>query len=542
MHANEPVHASSHATLLHQVLRQCRGGRKSPKLSDSTGASLTGGETLVRALALRQVLRRELLKPDERTVGVLMPPTVAGAVVNLALALDRRVSVNLNFVLSRDGLQQSIDLAGIEHVITSRKVMERLDIAFDAPIIFLEDLPARVTRRDKAVAGLLGMATPVPVLERILGLDNIRSDDLFTILFTSGATGEPKGVMLSHENVWSNCQAITTRFGIHRHDVLIGVLPFFHAFGLTVTLWMPLVSDASAAYHTSPLEPDAIGKITQEKQGTILLATPTLLRLYTKQIAREAFASLTTVATGAERLPTQIADQFEASFGIRPFEGYGVTEASPAIAFNVPANRWRGSGPPPIREGTVGRPIPGVSIRVVDRDTGEVAGIGQEGVLWVSGPNVMLGYLQRPDLTESVLKDGWYNTGDVVRVDEDQFITITGRVSQFSKVAGETVPHLLIEEKIAEILSADGGSAQHAVITAVPDPRRGERIVVVHSPLDLSAAEIVDRLGKTGLPRLFIPSPESFLEVESVPTLGTGKVDLRAVRRLAEEAFVDQSH
>ncbi|MCC6944627.1 MAG: AMP-binding protein [Thermomicrobiales bacterium] len=524
-------------SLIRLTLEACRRRSKDLKLADSTGAELTGEMTLIRAFALRQVLRRDILARDEVHVGVLMPPTVAGAVVNLALTLDRRVPVNLNYVLSAGGLKQSIELAGITHVITSRKVLDRLGLEIDANVVLLEDIPPKVTRRDKAVAGFLGKVAPIPAIERFLGLSDVTADDTFAILFTSGATGEPKGVVLSHRNVGANCLAITDRFAIKREDVLVGVLPFFHAFGLTVALWMPLISDAAAVYHTSPLEPDAIASLTSKYEATILLATPTLLRLYANQIPRHAFASLTTVATGAERLPPRIADQFEETFGLRPFEGYGVTETSPAIAFNVPLQRWHGHGPAPIREGTVGKPIPGVEIRVVDRETGEVLPAGKEGLLHVSGPNVMRGYLHRPELTARVLRDGWYNTGDVVIVDEEGFITITGRESQFSKVAGETVPHLLIEEKIAEVLSAAGGENIHAAVTAVPDARRGERIIVVHQPLSMTPGDVIRGLRQAGLPALYIPSPDSFLEVSEIPMLGSGKVDLRALRHLAEGAY-----
>ncbi|CAN5753947.1 N/A [soil metagenome] len=528
------------ASLLPDAIRQCRKQRRQKKMADSTGASLTGGEVLARAFALRRVLRRHFLAGDESNVGIIMPPTVAGAVVNLALALDRRTPVNLNFVLSAEALQQSIEQAGIRHVITSRKVLERLSLSFDAETIILEDIPPLVSKRDKAVAGVMGMVLPQSLLIRRLGVDKVHENELFTVLFTSGATGEPKGVMLSHRNIASNCRAMAHRIGIREDDVLVGVLPFFHAFGLTVTLWMPLISNASVAYHTSPLEPDAIGKVAREHRGTIILATPTLLRLYTKQINAEDFKWVTMAATGAERLKPEIASRFEAKFGTRPFEGYGTTETSPAIAFNVPADRWDGDGEAPIKAGTVGQPIPGVTIRVVDRETGQKAAPGQEGVLWVSGPNVMLGYLDRPDLTASVIQDGWYNTGDIVIVDEEGFITITGRQSQFSKVAGETIPHLLIEERIAQVLAEHDDEELHAAVTAVPHARRGERIVVVHSPLPVSPDNITHRLRELGLPMLFIPSPDSFVEVESLPVLGSGKVDLRALRAIAQAAFDEQ--
>ena len=531
------------AQFLQTVIRQCRGARrKTVKIADSTGASLSGNDTLVRALALRRVLRRHYLAPDERYVGILMPPTVAGAVANLALAFDKRVSVNLNYVLTPDALQHCIDQAGIRHVITSRKVLERLDLSFNATVIILEDIAPLVTTADKAAAAALGMVAPVAVIEKALGLDSIREDDLLTVLFTSGSTGEPKGVMLSHGNIASNSRDTCDRMGILDEDMLTGVLPFFHAFGLTITLWMVLSTGAGAVFHTSPLEPDMIGEISRKHRATMLLATPTLLRLYLTRIPPEDFASMNLVATGAERLPVELADQFERKFGVRPFEGYGVTEASPVISFNVPQNRWHGDEPAPIRDGTVGQPIASVEVKVIDREDGRELGPDEEGVLFVRGPNVMVGYLHRPDLTARVIEDGWYNTGDIVRIDGDGFITIAGRMSQFSKIAGEMVPHLLIEETIARVLGEAPGEELHAAVTAVPHKRRGERVVVLHTPMTAKPEQITRGLKEAGLPLLFIPTDESFVEVDQLPMLGSGKIDLQQLRKMALAAFDDEGN
>lgn len=521
------------------VIDHCRRRNRKLKLVDSTGAQLTGGATLTRALVLRRLLNRHYLAPDEQTVGILMPPTVAGAVVNLALALDRRVSVNLNFMLSPQALQDCLVQAGIRHVITSRKVLDRLKLEIDAELIILEDFAQLATKQDKAIAAFHGMAMPQGNLVKHLGLDQIQADDLLTILFTSGSTGEPKGVMLSHRNIGSNCVSIAEGISIREGDVLIGVLPFFHAFGLTATLWMPLVADAAAAYHTSPLEPDAIGQLTREQRGTILLSTPTFLRLYTARCKPEDLATLDMVVTGAEHLPPDTADRFERKFGTRPFEGYGVTETAPAISINVPSRRAGHRAGLLLKDGTVGKPLPDVSVRVVDRLTGDTLGPNQEGLLHASGPNVMVGYLDRPDLTAQVLQNGWYNTGDVAKLDEEGFITITGRESQFSKIGGEMVPHLLIEETIASILGDTGNDEVHATVTAIPDDRKGERLVVIHSALPLTPDQISGNLRERGLPPLYIPSPDSFVEVEAMPVLPTGKVDLREIREIAQQAFDD---
>jgi acyl-[acyl-carrier-protein]-phospholipid O-acyltransferase/long-chain-fatty-acid--[acyl-carrier-protein] ligase len=522
------------------VIEQCRKRRRRLKLADSTGAKLTGGETLVRALALRRILRRHFLAEDEQRVGIMLPATVAGAVSNLTLALDRRVSVNLNFMLSRESLDQCIEQAGLRHIITSRKLLERLEMPQRPEHIILEDIPALVGKRDKLAAAVQGMALPIDLLVRRLGLHEIDPNEPFTVLFTSGSTGEPKGVMLSHGNVASNCQAMGNGIDIRDTDLLIGILPFFHAFGLTVSMWMPLYCDAAAAYHTSPLEAEHIGRLTREYNGTILLATPTLLRLYMGRCTPEQFASLSVVATGAEPLSRELIEAFEARFGLRPFEGYGATETSPAIAFNTPPERAPGQTRDLLKEGTVGRPVAGVQVEIRDRETGDPLPTGEEGLVWVTGPNVMLGYLGKPEQTAKVVVDGWYNTNDIGLLDEDGFLKITGRVSQFSKIAGETVPHLLIESAIAKLLGADHSDTPVVAVTAVPDKRKGERIVVLHVPIAMTPTEIGAGLRAAGLPLLYIPASDSYIVVDVLPVLPTGKIDLGAVRRIATERFAPQ--
>ena len=523
--------------LLPAVIERCRGRRNELKLADTTGARLNGGETLVRALVLRRMLRRQYLAGDERMVGIMLPSTVAAAVTNLALALDKRVSVNLNFMLPRATLDQCAERAGLRHIITSRKVLDRLGMEQRPEHIILEDVPALVGKRDKAIGAAEGLILPVGMLVRRLGLDRIEPDELFTILFTSGSTGEPKGVMLSHNNVASNCGAVAHGIDIRDRDVLVGILPFFHAFGLTISLWLPLASDAAAAYHTSPLEAESVGQVTQDFGGTILVATPTFLHLYMARCQPEQFASLDLVATGAEPLHPDLIDAFEARFGIRPFEGYGATETSPVITFNTPPERAPGHVHTLLKEGTVGKPIENVAVEVRDRETGNPLPQGAEGLIWTSGPNVMLGYLDDPTQTARVVVDGWYNTNDIGFLDEDGFLTITGRALQFSKIGGETVPHLLIERAIAQLLGAEESEMPLVAVTAVPDDRKGERIVVVHAPIDRTGAQIGAGLREAGLPPLYIPSPDSFIQIERIPVLPTGKVDLGAVRSIAQKRF-----
>ena len=527
--------AQKTTSLLKNVISQLRKRANVTTLSDSTGASLTGRQTLLRALVLRRLLRHAIA-PDERNVGILLPPTVAAAVTNLALALDRRVAVNLNYSLSQELIRYSVKEAGLRHVIASRAFLERMPIDLsEIEVILLEDLAKEASPIDKGVAALQ-VFLPLPLLERVLGIDAIPEDDLMTIIFTSGSTGRPKGVMLPWRSIEANKGMVDALLRLRSDDVMLGVLPFFHTFGYTITLWGMLATGVGAVYHTNPLEARVISRLIREHGVTILLGTPTLLRAYMRRLSPEDFAPVEIVATGSERLPQAVADEFESKFGIRPFQGYGATELGPIVSANVPAARALGDPSAVLREGTVGRPAQGVHVEVRDPETGAVLGTGERGVLWVTGPHVMLGYLNQPQLTDAVLQDGWYNTGDIVTIDEDGFISIVGRQSRFAKVGGEQVPFAVIEEVLAALTGGSEDGAPRAVVTAVPDEATGERLVVVHTTLEQSPDELVKGLAEAGLPRLFIPAPVDFHQIDTMPLIGIGKVDLEAINSFARQA------
>jgi acyl-[acyl-carrier-protein]-phospholipid O-acyltransferase / long-chain-fatty-acid--[acyl-carrier-protein] ligase len=527
--------AQKTTSLLKNVISQLRKRANVTTLSDSTGASLTGRQTLLRALVLRRLLRHAIA-PDERNVGILLPPTVAAAVTNLALALDRRVAVNLNYSLSQELIRYSVKEAGLRHVIASRAFLERMPIDLgEVEVILLEDLAKEASPIDKGVAALQ-VFLPLPLLERVLGIDAIPEDDLMTIIFTSGSTGRPKGVMLPWRSIEANKGMVDALLRLRSDDVMLGVLPFFHTFGYTITLWGMLATGVGAVYHTNPLEARVISRLIREHGVTILLGTPTLLRAYMRRLSPEDFAPVEIVATGSERLPQAVADEFESKFGIRPFQGYGATELGPIVSANVPAARALGDPSAVLREGTVGRPAQGVHVEVRDPETGAVLGTGERGVLWVTGPHVMLGYLNQPQLTDAVLQDGWYNTGDIVTIDVDGFISIVGRQSRFAKVGGEQVPFAAIEEVLAALTGGSEDGAPRAVVTAVPDEATGERLVVVHTTLEQSPDELVKGLAEAGLPRLFIPAPVDFHQIDTMPLIGIGKVDLEAINSFARQA------
>jgi len=520
-----------------KFLRQCRKALFTRKIADSTGVEMTGGSLLMRTLIFRRLLLRDVIAPDEKMVGLLIPPSAGGIVANAAVTLCGRVSVNLNYTVSSETLNYCIAQCGIRHVLTSRRFMERFDFSLDAELIYLEDLRDSVKLADKLVAALAAYLLPAAVLERWLGLHKIKLDDLFTIIYTSGSTGKPKGVMLTYNNIGTNVAAIDDILNLSERDVVCGILPLFHSMGFTVGLWAVLSLDVKGAYHFSPLEAKVIGKLCREHHITIMITTPTFLRSYMRRCAPEEFASLSLVVTGAEKLPDDLLEAFEEKFGIRPMEGYGTTELSPIVSLNVPSNRAPGGARDLERVGTVGKPIPGVSAKVIDVDSGQDLPIGESGILLIKGPNVMQGYFKMPEQTAKVLRDGWYSTGDMAILHEDGFIQITGRLSRFSKIGGEMVPHIHVEELLQRILASPDEEDDKPVVavTAVPDQRKGERLIVLHLPTGKTPDAIVKLLAAEGLPNLWIPSTDSFFEVQQIPLLGTGKLDLQNVKELAQE-------
>ena len=384
-----------------------------------------------------------------------------------------------------------------------------------------------------AVMALLLWFLPGSCLEWTLGGGKKKTlDDLATIIFSSGSTGEPKGVMLTHCNIASNIEQMGQTFMFDRNDSLLGVLPFFHSFGFTVTLWLPAVLGVGAVYHPSPLDLSVVSELVRDFRLTFLMATPTFLQAYLRRCSPEDFGSLEFVLVGAEKLPERLALAFEDRFGVRPLEGYGTTECSPVITVNTRDFRAPGFRQVGGKRGRIGHPLPGVSVRIVDPETREPVPVGMPGLLIVRGPNVMLGYLGKPEKTAEVLQDGWYVTGDIATEDEDGFLSITDRLSRFSKIGGEMVPHIKIEERLHEIA---GATEQRFVVTAVPDGKKGERLVVLHLLAEEELRVVIERLPEAGLPNLWTPRPNQFFAVEEFPHLGTGKLDLRRIRELALE-------
>jgi acyl-[acyl-carrier-protein]-phospholipid O-acyltransferase/long-chain-fatty-acid--[acyl-carrier-protein] ligase len=508
-------------TLPRRLIRSARRNWNHFAMADSTGRELTYGRMLTGGVLVSKWART---LRDEEMIGVLLPSSVAGALVNVGITLAGRVPVNLNFTAGPEAMAAARERCAIRTVVTSRVFLAKAKIEAQEGMVFVEDILARASKVAQVRALLTARFAPA----RLLG-GAARPDSMATVIFSSGSTGIPKGVMLSHYNVLANIEAMAQLFWIGERDRIVGVLPFFHSFGYTVTIWFPLIAGCGVVYHPNPTDAKAIGELIAKYQATFLLSTPTFCATYTRKCSKEELASLRFVLVGAEKLREPIASAFRGKFGVELLEGYGCTEMAPVVAVNAPNFQAGKDSQTGNKPGTVGHPMPGVAAQVVDPATFAPLGPNQAGLLLVKGSNRMIGYLGEPQRTAEVLHDGWYVTGDIAAIDDEGFIRITDRLSRFSKIAGEMVPHLRIEDAIANVL----GAAPCAV-TSVADDRRGERLAALYVH-EMEPAELWQKLAETDLPRLWIPKRENLYRVEALPQLGTGKLDLRGLKMRAEE-------
>ena len=525
-------HAAHHRGSAHELLhgnfiRTAKRRWRSFCMADTTGAELSFGKTLIGSMLLSGRLRKRCA--TEYMVGIMLPASVAGAIANIAILLAGKVPVNLNFTMGHEALAGSIQQCGIKTILTSRTFLSKANLAEMPEMAFLEEIRKTFTLREKLQAALAAYLLPWRILQHYYK-NKQRPHDLATVIFSSGSTGIPKGVMLSHHSILSNIESVRQVIQFIPKDKIMGVLPFFHSFGFSMSLWLPLIAGFGAVYHPNPLDAKTVGETVHKYKATLLISTPTFYAGYIKRCTREQFASLRYSIAGAEKLREQIAREFKDKYGLDLLEGYGCTELGPVVSVNVPDvlnGNQRQIGHKP---GTVGHPIPGVLVKVIDPATELPVPGGREGMLLVKGPNRMLGYLEQPELTAQFMRDDWYVTGDIASIDEDGFIRITDRVSRFSKIGGEMVPHMKIEEVINGIL---GNPA--SVVTSVPDEHKGEKLVAFYSQNGITADELWEKLNRSELPKLWIPKRENLFSLESIPVLGSGKVDLKKVKGLALE-------
>lgn len=521
-----------HLPIHHHLISNIRKNPFRLVLADNE-RTLKGWETLAGSLALGKVLKPHWV--NQKNVGVLLPTCIPAAMINLATTLSGRAVVNLNFTAGREAMESAIKQADVKMVITSRKFLEKskCELPEGVNIFYVEDFVKELDSKKKFYALLIGLFTTISSMEKYCGREKeIDVDDVLTIIFTSGSTGEPKGVVLTHFNVGSNVESVSQILPyLGKKKNLLASLPFFHSFGYML-MWLGFNHKIGLITHSNPLEFKAIGELVKKYEVKFMMSTPTFLQGYIKQIHPNQFGSVECIITGAEKLPSRIADAFEAHFGLRPIEGYGATECSPVIATSTVDVRMPGIYQVGTVQGTVGQTVPGVIAKVVDPETFADLPHDKAGLLLVKGPNIMEGYLNRKDLTEKAMHEGWYNTGDIAVIDEDGFITITDRMRRISKIGGEMVPHGRVEEALHEAAESD----EHVfAVTAIPDDKKGEKLAVLHTLEESLLSDIIGKLSEKGFSNLYIPRIDNFIKVDELPILGSGKLDLKEMKKLALE-------
>lgn len=486
--------------------------------------SLSAGKLLAVSYALAQRLK---VKIAEKRVGIALPPGIGGYVSNLAVALAGKVPVNLNITAGPEAGRAALQRAGIRTILTVPEIQKRFpDFPWTA---FTLHLSGELVRLSKGyLCWLLVMIWGLPSrwLPLLLGVRRGSDQEEAALLFTSGSSGTPKGVVLTHRNLIANVLQIKACGLLNQRETLLASLPLFHSFGFTVTLWYPLLTGLKTVTVSSPLQVKKICHAIAQEKATLLVGTPTFFRSYLKKGTAEALRTLKFVVAGSEKTPEGFHARWEAHFGSRYLEGYGLTETSPAAAINLPTVEG-------YRLGSVGRLFPGMAARVVDPESGKVLPSGATGLLYLKGPNVFKGYLDDPERTAKVFEGEWFITGDLARLDQEGFVYIEGRLSRFSKIAGEMVPHGTVEQAIIDAFDLED-TGQHVIaVTARVDPAKGEMLVLLTTcPIDPQALR--SRLTKAGLSNLWIP--RVICLIEHIPILPTGKLDLKACSQRAQNS------
>ena len=506
-------------------------------LVDSTGDEYS----YYKMFTLNILFRNIIAKNKEQNIGLLLPTTSIGAIMNMSVLLANKTAVNINYTSSKEAMISAVEQAGIKRVYTAKRFLTKLkakgidveEIYKDkVDIVCVEDLKPLISKKDFITTYLFIRLAPRALVQYRYKTKN-RLDTTAAILFSSGSEGSPKGVLLTHKNLLANIKQISEMLNVTSNEVFLGSLPIFHAFGLTVTTLLPLIEGIKLVCHPDPTDAVGIGKAVAKNKVTFLCATATFIRLYTKnrKLIPLMFDSLELVFSGAEKLNKQVADEFKQKFGIDVLEGYGATECSPLISANIPSaldtTYWEvqlGT-----KRGTIGMPLPGCAVKIIDPLTLDELEPNEDGLIIASGPNVMKGYLNNDEKTKDVLVNIddkiWYKTGDKGHIDDDGFITIIDRYSRFAKIAGEMVSLTAVENKIYEYLGDDEDIK--LVCVNLPDDKKGEKIVLV---IDKEIENLKSELIEFGINPLWIPS--EFKVIETIPVLGTGKIDFKSAKEM----------
>ena len=478
----------------------------------------------------------------EQNVGLLLPSSGGGAIASMAILALGKTIVNLNFTAGKKALKSAAEQAEVKSIYTSRKFLDKMaerginleSFLPNSKLLMLEDIKEEISTLTRLTTLLKAIIMPTNLIRKSY-FKEVSMNDTAAILFSSGSEGPPKGVELSHSNIAANAKQAAIELGAISSDVIMSTLPTFHAFGFAITTLMPLSEGIPIVCHADPKDVATISTGIEKYSGTILVGTPTFLRMYTisKKVTTESMQSLRLVVAGAEKLRSEVREGFESKFNMPVYEGYGTTETSPGASVNLPDIPASNNAPEKLRNrpGTVGRAFSGTEFRIVDPDSLDPIKTGENGLIFIGGPQIMKGYLKMPEKTAEVIEiiDGfrWYRTGDKGHLDKDGFLTIVDRYSRFAKIGGEMISLTTVEE---EILDACNDKDLEIAATCLPDQRKGEKIVLL-ATTDIDKVALKKILSDAKINPLYHPS--NVLNVDEIPKLGSGKTDFSATKKIA---------
>ena len=487
-------------------------------------------------IALSLIFSKEISKKtDKKRVGILFPPGIGGFIANIGVLFSGHIPVNLNFTLGSSAFQACSKNADIDLVITAAPVLFKLkDKRLKLPKnkIDLAKFLKGTSKFQIIKTWILLKLLPLAVSEKFFKVPSLGGENEAGILFTSGSSGDPKGVVLSHKNILGNCEQIDA-FGIlPEGETLLANLPIFHSFGFTVSLWYGLLRRMRSVTYPSPTDTRKCAEIIEREKVTVMLGTPTFFKPYVRKVEKSKLESLKYVIAGAEKTPPLLANDWENKFDCEYLEGYGLTETTPVISVNMPkcVKTLNGSGK---RENSVGRMVQGVQAKILDPDTLEPIDPESQGILMLSGVNIFESYLNEPQKTAEVKKDSWFTTGDIARFDKDGFLYIEGRLSRFSKIGGEMVPHSTIENALIKAFEIDESEGRQLVVTGKTDEVKGEALVILTTQ-QIDGQGVINKLKELGFANLWIP--KIIKVVDHIPCLATGKLDLCELSSVAASA------
>lgn len=486
-------------------------------LMDSTGVSLTYGQTLAGSILLSNHVRG--FAGDN--IAVLFPASVGGALAHIAVALAGKVPVGLNFIAGKAEQEHVLDMCEVKTIFTSRTFIEKAGISEDARMVYIEDIREKITKIQKS---LMFFSCKLRSKQSLINefVVNDTPDKIAVIIFTSGSEANPKGVPLTNKNVFSGLEKFGSVFS-PKNEIALGTLPFFHVFGFVVCLWMPLISGMGVVYHPNPTDYERIGKIVSKHRVTMLLATSTLFRGFLRRWKREQVSSVRVAFAGAEKLNEKVRTKFYEKFGVTIFEAYGTTESSAAVSVNYPDD---------CRHGSVGKILPGIDCKIVDLESYDELPLGSEGLILLKGDNFMPGYYKAENSSKNVFHNDYYITGDIGKL-VDGFLYITDRLKRFAKIGGEMVPLLPVENKLTTILDEKDSDDERrkCAVVSVPHPQKGEQLAGFVVNTDMEKLELNSSLDKLGVVKL--SQPDHYFQIEEIPMLPSGKVDYKNLKSMA---------